>query len=137
MTQHSLSIGQVAKQTEVGIETIRFYERQGLIEEPPRRASGYRQYPEEVVIRIRFIKNAKALGFSLKEITELLELRLESATTAGDIKRKAQNKVADIENKIKSLQTMKQSLDQLIHDCKGGRQSVEACPILKAMDGVG
>jgi DNA-binding transcriptional MerR regulator len=75
-----LSIGQVARRAGVGVETIRFYEREGLLEEPPRRASGYRQYSEQVVKRIHFIKRAQKLGFPLKEITELLMLRVDGQT---------------------------------------------------------
>src|SRR5215470_1541483 len=74
----TLSIGQVARRAGVGVETVRFYEREGLLEEPPRRASGYRQYSEEVVSRLHFIKRAKLLGFSLKEISELLLLRVDA-----------------------------------------------------------
>ncbi len=75
-----LSIGQVARRAGVGVETVRFYEREGLLEEPPRRTSGYRQYSEQVVKRIHFIKRAQKLGFSLKEITELLMLRVDGQT---------------------------------------------------------
>ena len=74
----TLSIGQVARRAGVGVETVRFYEREGLLEEPPRRASGYRQYSEQVVKRIHFIKRAQKLGFSLKEIAELLLLRVDA-----------------------------------------------------------
>jgi len=75
-----LSIGKVARRAGVGVETVRFYEREGLLEEPPRRTSGYRQYSEQVVKRIHFIKRAQKLGFSLKEITELLMLRVDGQT---------------------------------------------------------
>ncbi|MCH8048022.1 MAG: MerR family transcriptional regulator, partial [Planctomycetes bacterium] len=78
---NSLTIGQLARRAEVGVETVRFYEREGLLEEPARRPSGYRQYDEGVVDRLRFIRRAKQLGFTLKEIRELLSLRLDPATT--------------------------------------------------------
>src|SRR5437764_228181 len=81
-----LSIGQVARRAGVGVETVRFYEREGLLEEPPRRASGYRQYSEQVVKRIHFIKRAQKLGFSLKEITELLLLRVDGQTSCEEVK---------------------------------------------------
>src|SRR6266436_4864358 len=81
-----LSIGQVARQAGVGVETVRFYEREGLLEEPPRRASGYRQYDEQVVQRLHFIQRAKRLGFSLKEITELLLLRVDAQTSCDEVK---------------------------------------------------
>src|SRR6266568_3121827 len=78
----TLTIGQVAKEAGVGVETLRYYEREGLVKEPPRRVSGYRQYPEDVVKRIHFIKRAQELGFSLKEIAELLALRVDPQTPA-------------------------------------------------------
>ena len=82
-----LTIGQVAQSADVGIQTERFYERKGLINEPPRSDSGYRQYSQEVISRLRFIRRAKELGFSLKEISELLSLRVDAQTTCADVKR--------------------------------------------------
>ena len=85
----TLTIGKVAKQADIGIETIRFYEREGLIEDPPRRASGYRQYPSDTVDRVRFIKRAKELGFSLKEIKELLYLSVDPGTTCTQVQQRS------------------------------------------------
>src|SRR5215469_14163370 len=102
-----LTIGQLARRAGVGIETVRFYERQGLLAEPARRASGYRQYTEDVVTRLRFIRRAKELGFSLREIAELIALRLDPTKTCGDVRRRAKAKVADIEAKIRDLERMK------------------------------
>ena len=85
----SLSIGKVARRAGVGVETIRFYERQGLLTAPIRKDSGYRSYPEHVLGRIRFIKRAKELGFSLREIKELLELRRNSSAPCEDVLRKS------------------------------------------------
>src|SRR5947208_10875572 len=104
---NTLTIGQVAKYAGVGVETLRFYEREGLIEEPPRRESGYRQYSADVVKRILFIKRAKELGFSLGEIQELLSLRVDPETTCTDVKRQAEARIADIEHKIADLVRMK------------------------------
>ena len=129
----SLTIGKVAKQAEVGVETIRFYEREGLIEEPPRRESGYRQYPSDTVDRVRFIKRAKELGFSLKEIKELLALRIAPGTTCDQIKKRADAKVGDIEDKIRSLQRMKRALKKLTVACSG-KGSASECPILDALE---
>ena len=126
------SIGQVAKQAGVGIETMRFYERKGLIEEPARTESGYRQYPEEVVSRLRFIKRAKELGFSLKEIKELLHLRVETGTKCGDVKKRAETKLAEINSKIQTLQRMKKALGELVAACEESRPTKE-CPILEAL----
>lgn len=128
-----LTIGQVAKNAGVGIETVRFYERQGLISEPPRKESGYRQYPEDVVARLRFIHRAKELGFSLKEIKELLALRLDPATTCAEVKSRATAKIADIEAKIETLQRMKKALVKLTKSCSG-RGPTSECPILDALE---
>jgi MerR family mercuric resistance operon transcriptional regulator len=128
-----LSIGQVARRAGVGVETVRFYERQGLLEQPPRKASGYRQYREDVVSRLRFIKRAKELGFSLKEIAELIALRFDPATTCQDIRHRAEAKLADIEAKIRDLQRMQKALLKLRAACRG-RGPISECPILEALD---
>ena len=128
-----LSIGRVADRAGIGVETVRFYERQGLIEEPPRSASGYREYPEAVVSRIQFIKRAKELGFTLKEIKELLSLRIDPATTCADVESRAQAKMADIEEKIRGLERMRVALVNLIAACSG-RGTTSECPILEALD---
>lgn len=129
----SMTIGKVAKGADVGIETVRFYEREGLIEKPPRRDSGYRAYPADTVDRVRFIKRAKELGFSLKEIKDLMALRIAPGTTCGQIKKRAEAKIEDIEDKISSLQRMKQALRKLTAAC-GGKGSVSECPILDALE---
>jgi len=129
----SMTTGKLAKQCGVGVETIRFYEREGLIEEPPRRESGYRQYPEEIVRRVLFIKRAKALGFTLKEIKELLAIRIEPEATCGDVLRQAEAKITDIEERIVTLQRMKQALTRLTVTCSG-RGPASLCPILEAME---
>ncbi len=129
----SLTIGKVARLAEVGVETIRFYERKGLIDEPPRRESGYRQYPEDTVHRLRSIRRAKELGFTLKEIKELLALRIEPATTCEDIRGRAEAKISDIEQKIRTLKSMKEALMKLTLACRG-RGPVSECPVLEAME---
>jgi len=129
-----LTIGWIARRAGVGVETVRFYERQGLIEEPPRRLSGYREYDEEVVSRLGFIRRAKELGFTLKEIKELLSLRRDPATPAADVKRRAQAKIVDIEGKIRALQEMKKALETLTSACRTHGSSAE-CPLLHALDG--
>ena len=105
-----LSIGKIAKRAGVSVETIRFYEREGLIEEPARKESGYRQYIEVDVKKLIFIQRAKGLGFSLKEIKGLMTLRADPKTTSREIKQAAQSKLDDIEKKIKMLQSMRRSL---------------------------
>ena len=96
----SLTIGQLARRAGVGVETVRFYEREGLISEPPRRPSGYRDYPLEAVSRIVFIRRAKKLGFSLKEISELLGLRVRPRRNCAQVKQNADAKIDDIDAKI-------------------------------------
>ena len=128
----ALTIGQVAGRAGIGIETVRFYERRGLIEDPPRTESGYRQYSEDAVSRLRFIKRAKGLGFSLKEIMELLSLRLDPETTCGDIKKRAETKIADIEEKIRSLRNMNKALTKLVATCSVNGP-VRECSILETL----
>lgn len=115
-----ISIGEVAKRTELGVETIRFYEREGLIEEPPRKVSGYRQYPEDVIDRIRFIRRAKDLGFSLKEIRELLELLKNNQATEQEVKKIAEAKVKELTQKASEIETMKATLESVIAKCGNG-----------------
>ncbi len=98
-----LSRGQVAKATDINIETIRFYEKQGLIKDPPRSPSGYRQYSEEDINRLRFIKRAKELGFSLKEITELLNLNNDAGNNRLEVQARAQAKLKEIASNQKKL----------------------------------
>jgi MerR family copper efflux transcriptional regulator len=128
-----LTIGQVASRAGIGVETVRFYERQGLLEEPARKDSGYRQYPKEAVARLRFIGKAKELGFTLKEIKELLSLRLDPTTSCADVKRRAEEKIADIEAKIATLQRMRRALVKLTKECSG-RGPISECPILDALE---
>ena len=91
-----MKIGEVAKQSEVGIETIRYYEREGLLAEPKRRPSGYRQYDQSVVARLKFIRRAKELGFTLAEIRELLGLWFDSNTRCEHVRQRAEQKITDI-----------------------------------------
>lgn len=128
-----LTIGQLAKQAEVNIDTIRYYEQRGLLVPPRRKESGYRQYLDDAVVRICFIKHAKELGFSLDEIGELLFLRLDPKTKCGDIKGRAQKKITEIEGKIQMLERMRLTLVWLTKMCEEGKQ-VSECPILDALD---
>jgi len=131
-----LSIGEVARQAGVGVETVRFYERQGLLEEPQRRASGYRQYDDEAVAVLRFIRRAKELGFTLKEIKGLLGLRLDASATKAEVRQQAKAKVAEIEAKIADLQRMRNALNKLVQKCHGDGVAA-GCPILWALQGRG
>jgi MerR family mercuric resistance operon transcriptional regulator len=132
----ALTIGKVAKQAGIGVETIRFYERTGLLNEPPRNDSGYRQYPLEAVVKLRFIKKAKQLGFSLQEIGELFNLRRQQDATCGDVRIRAEEKIKNIEEKISDLTRMKEALRELTCQCSGDGP-VSECPILTALEPAG
>ena len=128
----SLTIGQLAQRAGVGVETVRFYEREGLISEPPRRPSGYRDYPLETVARIVFIRRAKDLGFTLKEINELLDLRVRPRRNCSQVKQSADAKIVDIDGKIASLRRMRRALKDLTKACEERTPTTE-CPILASL----
>jgi Hg(II)-responsive transcriptional regulator len=129
-----LTIGVLAEQTGVGVETVRFYERKGLIQQPTRKAKGYRQYQSEDAIRIRFIKRAQELGFTLKEVKELFELNASPRATCSDVKKKTDIKIEEIESKIKDLQRMRRSLKELSETCGDSKQAVTQCRILNCFE---
>lgn len=129
----SLRIGDVAERAGVNLQTIRYYEREGLLPEPPRLASGYRVFPESAVRRVRFIKRAQELGFSLAEISELLAIQLDPTKECSDVQRLARSKVLDIEEKIRTLKSMRRVLTSLAEACPGCGPSSE-CPILESID---
>jgi Hg(II)-responsive transcriptional regulator len=128
-----LKIGQLAKQVGVNIETIRYYERLNLLGPTSRLPSGYRLYNSEAQRRLRFIKNAQALGFTLHEIAELLDLRVSSNARCGDVQRKAEAKLQHVEDKVRDLQSLASALRRLIRDCRAG-QSTDRCPILQSLE---
>ncbi len=132
-TMKPLRIGEVARQSNVGIETIRYYEREGLLTKPERGTSGYRQYDDSVVLRLQFIRRSKELGFTLGEIKELLALWYDRGTKCVHVRQKAEEKIAEIEAKIRSLQKMRRSLKRLVDQCEGG-DSVAECPLLIGID---
>ncbi len=128
-----LKIGEVAKRSDVAIETVRYYERQGLLAEPDRRPSGYRQYDDSVVSRLLFIRRIKDLGFTLAEIKELLGLWFDSKTRCEHVRQRAEQKIDDIEGKIRSLQKMKRSLKRVIGQCEN-RNAIDECPLWLGLD---
>ena len=132
MDSEALTIGKIARQAGIGIETIRFYERQGLIPSPPRSAAGYRLYPQNAVQKLRFIRRAKELGFSLKEIRELLALQEDPDATCGDIMERAKQKLTDIEGRIDDLQRIRDTLKTLTDACSSDTGFSE-CPIMQAI----
>ncbi|MDR4483964.1 MAG: heavy metal-responsive transcriptional regulator [Nitrospirales bacterium] len=99
-----MKVGEVAKHAGVGIETVRFYERKGLLAKPPRTPGGYRAYPKEAVANIRFIKRAKELGFTLSEIAELLALQANPTADCADVKHRAMAKISTIQQRVTDLQ---------------------------------
>lgn len=127
---NSIGIGQLAKLAAVRIDTVRYYERNGLIEPQTRLASGYRRYGELEVARLRFIRRAQALGFTLREVRELLAL--SARRDIAKVRRTAQAKLADVEQRIAALQSMRDGLSALIDACPGRGRPAE-CPILKGL----
>ena len=128
-----LKIGEVASQAGVGVETIRFYERKGLIDRPRRPLSGFRHYDDQMPRRIRFIRHAQELGFSLREIRELFDLRVDPSVSCADVKAKAVAKIGEVEEKLASLERMRDTLLAITRSCVGEGPTSE-CPILDALD---
>ena len=130
-----LMTGELAKQAGVNVETLRFYERKGLLPVPPPRESGYRQYPAESVSRLRFIRRAQDLGFTLGEIGELLSLRAGSSAATADVRDQAERKLDDIRCKIADLKAIETALVKLTVACPG-EGPLDECPILQHLEGV-
>ncbi len=129
----TMTISHAARHAEVGIETIRFYERRGLIEQPPKPVgSGFRVYPEETLQRIRFIRQAQEIGFSLREIDELLSLRADPAADSSDVRERAIDKRNEVEQKIEHLQQIHAALEELISACPG-KGALRQCSIMEAL----
>jgi MerR family Zn(II)-responsive transcriptional regulator of zntA len=130
-----MKIGELAQRTETSTETLRYYEVEGLLPAPRRSASGYRLYTEPDVGRVHFIRRARAMDFSLKEIGELLSLQVEKeVTTCGEVKSFAEHKLAEIDRKIVELEKMKAALKQITETCAGGQASAVHCTILNALE---
>jgi len=129
----SRTIGVLARETGVKVATVRYYERRKLLAEPPRNAAGYRIYPDDAQQRVRFIRQAQSLGFSLGEIEELLSLRASRNGTCERVRRKAQNRISDIEEKISSLARMSNALRELADHCPT-KGPLSKCPILNAIE---
>ena len=128
-----MRIGTAAEQAGVNVQTLRYYERRGLLPRPPRRDSGYREFPDDAVGVVRFIKRAQDLGFTLDEVEELLELRNDKRRDRVRIRAIAERRVGQINRKIVELQAMKRALRRLLHCCHEG--STLECPIIEALDG--
>lgn len=128
-----LTIGQLAKMASVNVQTVRYYERRNLLQPTDRKASGYRVYSDDALRRLRFIKNAQALGFTLREVNDLLNLRVSSVARCGTIQVKAQAKLKQVEAKTRDLLALSRALQSLIRTCREG-QPTDHCPILKRLD---
>ena len=131
----SLTIGKLAKQVGMGVETLRYYEGRGLIKPRERTASGYRIYDEEAQRRLRFIRRAQALGFSLSEIADLLSLSGHPDASAAEVKSLALAKIEDVESRIEDLKRMRSALSALECRCPGDAGTRSECPILAALSG--
>ena len=129
----AMTIGRLARKAGVGVETIRFYERKGLIEQPRRpRDGGYRVYPEETAHRIRFIRQAQELGFSLREVQDLLSLRADPESDSADVRERAATKLAEVKRKITELERIRAALEDLIAACPG-RGALRNCSIMETL----
>lgn len=129
----TLTISKLAKAAGVELSTIRYYERRGLVTPAARRSSGYREYGSDAVRKVRFIRHAQALGFSLEDIAELLALRIDAGGSCADVRQRSQRKLVDIAEKIASLSRMRLALEKLVKSCSQDGPS-SACPILGAID---
>jgi DNA-binding transcriptional MerR regulator len=132
--QKPLTIGSLAKASGVGVETVRFYERKGLLKTPPKTGSGFRHYSNEDARKIRFIKRAQDLGFTLTEAKELLEMEVCSKATRPALKKKAEQKMTEVDSKIRDLKRMKESLKQFATACFTQNASIKDCGILECFE---
>jgi Hg(II)-responsive transcriptional regulator len=128
-----LTIGKVANEAAVNIQTVRYYERIGLVKPNGRRGSGYRVYADEAVRKIRFIRHAQDLGFTLQEISALLRLRVGKPTRCDEVRTRAERRLEDIRKKIANLRRMEQVLVELVTSC-WNRTTTESCPILRSLE---
>jgi Zn(II)-responsive transcriptional regulator len=127
------TIGKLAQLANVNVQTIRFYERKGILPKADRKSSGYRLYTEDDVKRLKFILMSKNHGFSLQEIKELLDLRVDTKNSCDDVRILAEKKIEMMDAKIKELQSMKIALKKLVVSCRSSEHTSE-CPILEAFD---
>lgn len=133
-SQNTTTIGRAAKRAGIGVETIRFYERRGLIAQPPKPAAGgFRDYPAATLSQIRFIREAQDLGFSLEEISDLMSLRADPKANCAQVQRRAEAKLAEVEDKIERLQGIGAALGRLIEACPG-KGALGACSIIEALE---
>lgn len=130
----SITIKKLAELVDVNLETIRFYHREGILKEPPKRSNGYRYYNEDHILRLTFIKRAKDLGFTLKEIKELFEMNQKSRATCSTVKIKAEAKITEIDQKIEDLKRIKKSLQELCTACDEGSAEMKQYRVMDCFD---
>lgn len=128
-----LTIGRLAQLGGVNLETIRYYERRGLLPKPARTAAGYRQFPPDSPRRLRFIKRAQELGFSLDEVRDLLTLGAAPRQNRSTIRARAAAKIGEINRKVAALNAMKRTLTDLVNQCERCGSSID-CPIVASLD---
>ena len=133
MSTEPLTTGEVAERADVNVQTVRYYERRGLLPEPPRSSGGFRQYSPEHADRIRFIKRSQELGFTLDQAHELLQLRVTADADRADVRAVAQDKIDEVESKIQDLRRLHDTLKELVAACEGHGSTGE-CPILHALE---
>ena len=128
-------IGETARRSGVTVQTLRFYEREGLLPAPRRRAAGYREYAPETIQLVQFVVRAQGLGFCLREVKELLALRALPKAGCGDLLAVAERKLAEVRTKISDLRAIEAALMELTQDCPGGKVPLDRCPIIDALTG--
>lgn len=135
LLEPGLSIGQVAKAAQVHVETVRFYERKGLICQPTKPYRGIRRYPHEIVQRIRFLKHAQSLGFTLNEAREMLVLQTNNPSSCVEVRHRVEQKLVAVREKCAALHSLERALQDMIKTCNRQSPAHQICPILRAMDG--
>ena len=128
-----MKIGKLAESVGVSVQSVRYYERRGLLTEPDRTNSGYRSYDREALLRLRFILSAKALGFTLSEVRELIDLRVDPVTTPGEIRTRARQKITATKAKIADLRRLLGGLQRLVAECDAGG-SPHACALMHSLE---
>jgi Cu(I)-responsive transcriptional regulator len=132
-SMETMRIGELAERAGVSVQAVRYYERRALLPEPPRSPSGYRKYSESHLDRLRFVKRGQELGFTLAEIEELLSLRADPHTTADQVKRQVEDKLRDLDRRVRDLEGIRKGLRHLAGQCEGGEGPTGDCPLLVAM----
>ena len=128
--KNSLTIGKLAEACQVNVETVRFYERKGILKQPKKQGA-FRYYPDEYIARIRFIKRSQELGFTLSETKELLDLKIKNHSKCSDVLSHTEEKITEVTKKIEDLKKMKKSLESLANCCEDASIPLSDCPILE------